>query len=282
MHIIMLKIRLFFLIHMTHNLQERTNMNNSSVVPAGASPVVFTGSVPSVFSNEQFGSVRVIVKDNGEPLFCLKDVCDCLDLEQPSKVANRIDKDELTGLQIPSDGQSRAFIFVTESGLYDVILGSRSNEKTKPFKKWVTSEVLPSIRKTGSYSVARPSYQIEDPIARAQKWIEEEKERRNLLAENTKQAELIEMNRPKVEAYDGFMATGQNVHIGTFVKSVRDKLPHIKITQDWVFQRLRDAGYLMKDGMRRNLAYAKYCINGGYRLFRDQAVCRRPYYIADP
>lgn len=168
------------------------------------------GQMPSVFNNSEFGSVRVIVTDNGEPLFCLRDVCDCLDITNPSQVAQRLDVDERYMLNI---GRQGGAVFVTESGLYDVILGSRSNEKTKPFKKWVTSEVLPSIRKTGSYSVARPSYQIEDPIARAQTWIEEEKERIALRDQNNdqkhiikQQSDMIDIMLPKAKAWEDEMS----------------------------------------------------------------------------
>lgn len=98
-----------------------------------ATPVVAAGENPAMFSNPEFGSVRIIIKENGEPLFCLRDVCSCLSLDDTGKVAGRIDQDELTRLQVVSGGQTREMIFTTEPGLYDVILGARSNERTKPF-----------------------------------------------------------------------------------------------------------------------------------------------------
>lgn len=92
---------------------------------------------------------------------------------------------------------------INESGVYSLIFGSKL-ETAKSFKKWVTSEVLPSIRKTGSYSVI-PSYQIEDPIKRAEKWIEEQKEKKaleikvgELSVENKELEKRIEEDAPKV------------------------------------------------------------------------------------
>ena len=170
-----------------------------------------TGSYSvSLFENPEFGSVRIIVKENGEPLFCLRDVCSCLSLDDTGKVAGRIDQDELTRLQVVSGGQTREMIFTTEPGLYDVILGARSNERTKPFRKWVTSEVLPSIRKTGSYSVTQKERMLPQSYAEALRELAatvEENERLSL--ENKKQAKevtklniKIENDAPKIEMYN--------------------------------------------------------------------------------
>ena len=89
---------------------------------------------------------------DGEPWFCLVDVCRVLDLSSPHKVAERLDRDELTGIKVRSGGQTREMTFINESGLYSVILRSDKPE-AKPFRKWVTSDVLPTIRKTGGYGV---------------------------------------------------------------------------------------------------------------------------------
>lgn len=100
--------------------------------------------------NYESNEVRTIMRD-GEPWFCLLDVCRVLDLSSPHKVAERLDRDELTGIKVRSGGQTREITFINESGLYNVILRSDKPE-AKPFRKWVTSEVLPAIRKTGTYS----------------------------------------------------------------------------------------------------------------------------------
>lgn len=95
--------------------------------------------------------VRTVMRD-GKPWFCLVDVCRVLDLSSPHKVAERLDRDELTGIKVRSGGQTREMTFINESGLYSVILRSDKPE-AKPFRKWVTSDVLPTIRKTGGYGV---------------------------------------------------------------------------------------------------------------------------------
>ena len=101
--------------------------------------------------NYNSSEVRTVMRD-GEPWFCLVDVCRVLDLSSPHKVAERLDRDELTGIKVRSGGQTREMTFINESGLYSVILRSDKPE-AKPFRKWVTSDVLPTIRKTGGYGV---------------------------------------------------------------------------------------------------------------------------------
>lgn len=93
--------------------------------------------------------VRTIQKD-GEPWWVLKDVCTVLDLSDTNKTAERLEADELTRIKFVTGGQNREMLCINESGLYNVILRSDKPE-AKPFRKWVTSEVLPSIRKHGAY-----------------------------------------------------------------------------------------------------------------------------------
>ena len=103
-----------------------------------------------IFQNEQFGSIRTVVQD-GEPWFVAKDVCAALELDDTSKAVDRLDDDELTRIKFVSGGQNRDMYAVNEPGLYTLILGSRKPE-AKAFKRWVTHEVLPAIRKTGRYA----------------------------------------------------------------------------------------------------------------------------------
>jgi len=102
--------------------------------------------------NYNGNEVRTIRKD-GEPWWVLKDVCSILEIGQPIRVAERLDEDEVSQTHIiDSIGRKQEMYIVNESGLYNVILRSDKPE-AKPFRKWVTGEVLPSIRKTGTYSV---------------------------------------------------------------------------------------------------------------------------------
>ena len=116
-----------------------------------------------LFNNPEFGEIRSVMVDD-EPWFVLKDVCAVLEIGSPHKVADRLDEDERS--QIPltdSIGRKQDTTIISESGLYTVIVRSDKPQAT-PFRKWVTSEVLPEIRKTGSYSIAvksQPSVAIE-------------------------------------------------------------------------------------------------------------------------
>ena len=158
--------------------------------------------------NYKSSQVRT-VEINNEPWFVLKDVCAVLDLGSAHKVSERLDEDERN--QIPltdSLGRKQETTIINESGLYNVILRSDKPE-AKPFRKWVTSEVLPSIRKTGSYALPK-----DYPTAlRALADAEEQKLR--LLAENQQQAQVIADFEPIRQYVDtileskGTMATSQ-------------------------------------------------------------------------
>ena len=99
-----------------------------------------------IFNSEEFGEIRTATVD-GEPMFCLVDICKALEIKNATDVAKRLDDDERTRLNLGRQGETN---FVTESGLYAVILRS-DKDNAKKFRKWVTSEVLPTIRKTGGY-----------------------------------------------------------------------------------------------------------------------------------
>ena len=104
-----------------------------------------------IFKNEAFGEVRV-AGTSEEPLFCLADVCKVLELGNPSQVKTRLCGEVITNEVIPDSlGRQQEMIFINEDGLYDVILDSRKPQ-AKTFRKWVTGEVLPSIRKHGIYA----------------------------------------------------------------------------------------------------------------------------------
>ncbi|PLY04896.1 MAG: hypothetical protein C0625_15405 [Arcobacter sp.] len=105
--------------------------------------------VPLNFNDNE---VRTVMDDNGEPLFNAKDVCNILELENVSRAISKLDEEDLTLLKVTSGGQKRDMNYVTESGLYHLIFSSYK-EEARVFKRWVTKEVLPSIRKTGSYSL---------------------------------------------------------------------------------------------------------------------------------
>lgn len=102
-----------------------------------------------VFENPNLGKVRVVER-SGEPWFVAVDVCRVLGLDDTGRAVSRLDDDELTRIKIRSGGQMREAYAVNESGLYALVLGSRKPE-AKAFKRWMTHEVLPAIRRTGRY-----------------------------------------------------------------------------------------------------------------------------------
>ena len=150
-----------------------------------------------VFTNNQFGEVRGI-EINGEPWLVGKDVAESLRYSNPNEaIADHVDdEDKLNSKSLSSFelnlGQRGGWL-INESGFYSLVFSSKL-PKAKEFKHWVTAEVLPSIRKTGSYSLTQKqdSYLIEDPIARAERWIEEQKEKRLLETKVVEQEKEIE------------------------------------------------------------------------------------------
>lgn len=105
-----------------------------------------------IFNNEEFGEIRTITKD-GEPWFVGKDITEKLGYQNGSRdIARHVDEDDQIVIPIPGDTQNRNMLVINESGLYSLVISSKL-PNAKKFKKWVTSEVLPSIRKTGSYAV---------------------------------------------------------------------------------------------------------------------------------
>ena len=121
-----------------------------------------------IFQNQEFGAIRTMSNEQGEPMFCAKDVALALGYDQPHKAVERhVEKDDGTKhTLIDSLGRKQRAIFINESGLYSLILSSKL-ESAKRFKHWVTSEVLPSIRKQGGYMIARPDESNEVILARA-------------------------------------------------------------------------------------------------------------------
>ena len=121
-----------------------------------------------IFQNQEFGAIRTMSNEQGEVMFCAKDVAAALGYKKPEwAIATHVEADDSAkrGV-IDSLGRKQQAIFINESGLYALILSSKL-ESAKRFKYWVTSEVLPSIRKQGGYMVARPEETDEEILARA-------------------------------------------------------------------------------------------------------------------
>lgn len=166
-----------------------------------------------VFNNADFGQVRTI-EINNEPWFALNDVCKILEISNPRNVKSRLNSKGVHSTDILTNGGKQSVTIINEANFYKVVFQSRKPEAEK-FSDWITSDVIPSIRKTGSYSVAQDSYLIDDPIKRAERWIEEKK---HTLALEQKVAE----QQPKVDYYNelvdrehltGIRDTAKELHI---------------------------------------------------------------------
>lgn len=164
----------------------------------------------TTFNNEEFGQVRTVLINN-EPWFVGKDIAEALGYKNARDALNKHVYEEDKGVaKCDTLGGIQNLTIVNESGLYSLILSSKL-ASAKKFKRWVTSEVLPELRKTGTYSIQQKqdSYMIEDPAARARRWAEEYEERQRIEQENVK---LLEVNdqlqtendemRPKAEYHD--------------------------------------------------------------------------------
>ena len=120
-----------------------------------------------IFQNQEFGAIRTMSNEQGDVMFCGKDVALALGYSNTKDALLRhVETEDKLGSQITTSGQSRKMTFINESGLYALILSSKL-ESARRFKHWVTSEVLPSIRKQGGYIVARPDETDEEVLARA-------------------------------------------------------------------------------------------------------------------
>lgn len=107
-----------------------------------------------IFNNDRFGQVRIIPVD-GELMFVAKDVCDCLEITKHRDAISRLDSDERGSVKLDTPGGKQDIAAVNEYGLYSLVLSSRKPE-AKDFKRWITHDVIPAIRKTGSYSMVIP------------------------------------------------------------------------------------------------------------------------------
>lgn len=189
------------------------------------------------FNNAEFGSVRTIMM-NGEVMFVAKDVAEVLGYAKPrNAIATHVDEDDKKDAPIQGDlGGTQKMTIINESGVYALIFGSKLSN-AKAFKRWITSDVLPSIRKTGSYSIIqKDSYLIDDPIKRAEKWIEEEKERQAL------KQKVIEQ-KPKAEYYDELV---NREHL----TGIRDTAKELGIKERIFISWLVDNKYLYRDAKK--------------------------------
>lgn len=152
--------------------------------------------------------------------------------------------------------------YITEEQLYDLMLEMKT-DKVKPFRKWVTSEVLPSLRKYGKYSMVKKldSYMIEDEIERAKRWIEEAEERRQLAITVKEQEETIEKQQPLVDFAKTVAGSEDCIDMNSMAKLIY-KETGIRIGRNKLFEILRENKILMFN----NQPYQRYIADGTFKL----------------
>lgn len=199
----------------------------------------------TVFENATFGDVRAIAC-NGDPWFVAKDVCECLELGNPRSSLALLDEDEKGVHSVDTPGGKQEMTIVSEPGLYSLILRSRKPE-AKAFKRWVTHDVIPSIRKRGLYATPQTvEAMLADPDT-AIKLLTSLKEER---AKSAALAAKVEQDAPKVLFADSVAASRSSILIGDLAKLLVQN--GVKIGQNRLFVYLREKGFLIQSGSRKN------------------------------
>lgn len=184
-----------------------------------------------VFNNAMFGNVRVLLQGD-EPWFVAKDVANTLGYQNGSRDVNRhTDEEDRTKTMVFDGNQNKETILINESGLYSLVLSSKL-PNAKQFKRWVTSDVLPSLRKYGTYSMDIPRT-LPDALKAYANEIE---------AHNQTRA-LLEEQKPKVLFADAVSASDTDILIGDLAKLLNQNGHNIG--QNRLFERLRNEGYLI-------------------------------------
>lgn len=204
-----------------------------------------------------FDGKQLRIFHDGEPKFLLRDLCDILEIGHAATVRKRLDEDVVYNHPLETAGGTQLAIYVDEAGLYDVVLDSRKPE-AKRFRKWITSEVLPSIRKHGAYMTPETIEQAllnPDTIIQLATNLKEEQQKRRQLEEQKKRDEPYTTFGKVVATSDA------SINVGAFAKLLYDA-HGIKIGRNNLFKWLRNNGYLMKGGRERNQPKQKYIEQG--------------------
>ena len=213
-----------------------------------------------VFQHEMFGSLRAVRKEpQGEPWFVAKDVCGCLDLTNAAQTLSYLDDDEKGIISNDTPGGKQQMLVISEPGLYSLILRSRKPE-AKAFKRWVTHEILPSIRKTGHYGAPETEDEI---LARALVIAEG---RLGMLSHAVSELqEQIALDAPKVELAEAIMETEECVSINQFAKILKQR--GLDIGANRLYRDLRRDGYLMRRrGTNWNMPTQRMMDKGYFRV----------------
>lgn len=219
-----------------------------------------------IFKNNEFGEIRTIIKENGEPMFCLSDICRILELTNPSQVKTRLDiNGVITNEGVVNSGLGEQVVqlnFIDEGNLYNCIFMSRKPNAVE-FRKWVTSEVLPSIRKHGIYAtdntieniLSNPDFGIKLLTE-----LKKEREEKKLLEKR-----VVEM-KPKEDFYDAVTQSNETCDFAQAAKILNFK----GIGRNKLFEILRDKEILRQN----NQPYQKYVDSGWFKVVEVSSVDR--------
>ena len=205
------------------------------------------------FVNEQFGTIRTVVID-GEPWFVAKDVCDILEVGNPSQALSRLEKDEKNTIILNEGIGNPNKAVISESGFYTLVLSSRK-KIAKPFRLWVTREVLPQIRQTGGYIPIKEEESNEVFLARAVQVANETiKHKDEIIANQQKRIESLEETEKDWKLLMDCK--------GTF--SINEIAHFIGIGEYKLFARMREIGILFKNENGDNVPYEKPAHKGKF------------------
>lgn len=217
-----------------------------------------------VFENAAF-SIRTLTED-GEPWFVATDIAKALGYGHTPHMTRRLDLDEKGVRSVDTPGGKQSLTVISEAGLYGAVLGSKIPE-AKAFKRWVTHEVLPAIRRDGGYMAAKPDETPEETMARALRIADETMRRQKERIESLSSANA-EM-RPKALFADAVAASDSTCLVGELAKMLRQN--GVEIGQNRLFDWLRERGYLGKGGSNRNVPTQASMDMGLFRI-KETAV----------
>lgn len=220
-----------------------------------------------VFRSKEFGLIRTLVDENGNVWFAGKDIADVLNYQNGSRDINRhVDADDIRKEMLFDGVQNRETLFINESGLYALVLSSKL-PSAKKFKHWVTSEVLPSIRKNGGYIAGQETLTDEELLSKALLVAQNKIAERDKIIE--RQAEQIEIQKPKAIFADAVSASKSSILIGELAKLICQN--GVEIGQKRLFAWLRNNGYLMRDG-RTNMPKQRYVEQGLFEIKESNVI----------
>ena len=243
-----------------------------------------------IFENAQFGQIRTSVTESGEPLFCLVDICKALGLTNPRKVKTSLNPKGVTISDTPTNGGIQQLNFITEPNLYKCIFQSRKKE-AEQFQDWVCGEILPSIRKSGGYMVAKVDETPEQIMARAlmvakdtidrQQAALSKAESKNyvlqcqndaLASMNEGQQRTIKFLQPGATFAKAVETSEHSILVGELARIIKQN--GVEIGQNRLFAWLREKGYLCKTGEAYNQPTQKSLRMGLFEI--KKTVIQKP------